>query len=122
MSLNIARILQKSKGAYSASQQYDVLDIVQQGAALYESKKPNNIGHAVTDTEWWNLHYDLSEAIAAATSVNMPTTEDPTLIRRIMCIGTDGQPHAITPLTLIKYVMEMLVDYDVIARPKPSNS
>ena len=61
-------------------------------------------------------------AIAAATSVNMPTTEDPTLIRRIMCIGTDGQPHAITPLTLIKYVMETLVDYDVIARPKPSNS
>ncbi len=120
MSINIGRILQKSKGAYSASQQYDILDIVQQGPALYESKKPNNIGHAVTDTEWWNLHYDLSEAIAAATGPASPQTHNAALVNRILCIDTSGQPCSITPLEIVQYVIEELLTYDLIARDKPA--
>ena len=116
--LYVGRILQLSKGTYNSGTTYDVLDIVQQGTALYQSKKPNNIGHAVTDTEWWALYYDLGEAIAAATNVNSPQTNNAALISRIMCIGTDGQPHSITPVELIDYVLKNISEYDVIARPK----
>ncbi len=117
--LNIAKILAKSKGAYSASQNYDALDFVQSGAAIYQSKKPGNQGHAVTDTDWWDLHYDLSEAIAAATNVNSPQTHTASQISRILCMGTDGQPKSITPLELVQYVIEQLLSYDLIARDKP---
>ena len=117
--LNVAKILALSKGAYSSSQNYDILDFVQSGAAIYQSKKPNNQGHAVTDTEWWELHYDLSAAIAAATNVNSPQTHVGAQISRILCIGTDGQPKSITPLELVQYVIEDLLSYDLVARDKP---
>ena len=118
--LFLQKILSLSKGTYSASQTYDILDFVQSGPAIYQSKKPNNIGHAVTDTEWWQLHFDLGEAIAAATNVNSPETHAASTISRIMCIGTDGLPKSITPLELIQYVIEDVLSYDVIARDKPA--
>lgn len=118
--LYVGRILQLSKGVYKNDTTYDVLDMVQVGSAIYQSKKPNNIGHAVTDTEWWDLHYDLGEAIAAVTNVNSPETHNASLISRIMCIGTDGLPHSITPKELIDYVIKELLDYDIIARDKPT--
>lgn len=119
--LYLQKILAISKGTYSSSQTYDILDFVQVGPAIYQSKKPNNTGHAVTDTEWWKLHFDLGEAIAAATNVSSPQTHTASQISRIMCIGTDGQPNSITPLELIQYVIEDVLSYDVIARDKPAN-
>ncbi|MCR5818694.1 MAG: hypothetical protein K6F89_06325 [Prevotella sp.] len=116
--LYISKILALSKGTYSSTQTYDILDFVQSGSAIYQSKKPNNTGHAVTDTEWWQLHYDLGEAIAAATSVNSPATQDASTINSILCIGTDGQPKSIAPLALVQYVIEELMTYDLIGRDK----
>lgn len=118
--LYLQKILALSKGTYSDSQTYDILDFVQVGPAIYQSKKPNNQGHAVTDTEWWTLHFDLGEAIAAATNVNSPQTHTAAQISRLMCIGTDGQPKSITPKELIDYVIKELLDYDLIARDKPT--
>lgn len=116
--LNVAKILSKAKGVYNASNTYDVLDFVQSGAAIYQSKKPNNVGHAVTDTEWWYLFYDLSEAIAASTNVNAPQTSSGAVVARLMAVDTNGQMCSITPKDIMDYVIKNLLDYDLIARDK----
>ena len=118
--LNIAKILTKAKGLYSSSQNYDVLDLVQSGQAIYQSKQPNNQGHAVTDTDWWYLFFDLSTAIAAATNVNAPQTSNGAVVARLMAVDTNGQMCSITPLAIVQYVIESLLGYDLIARDKPT--
>lgn len=41
------------KGAYSSSVTYDYLDYVTNADGTYTSKQANNVGHALTETEWW---------------------------------------------------------------------
>ena len=41
------------KGAYSSSVTYDYLDYVTNADGTYTSKKANNVGHALTETDWW---------------------------------------------------------------------
>ena len=116
--LNIAKILSKAKGQYSSSQSYDILDFVQSGQAIYQSKVPNNQGNAVSDNTKWELMFDLSEAIAAATNVNAPQTSNGTVVARLMAVDTSGQMCSITPLAIVQYVIENLLSYDLIARDK----
>lgn len=56
-----------TKGAYSATATYAVNDTVQASDGLYASRKSNNTGHALSETEWWAKIIDLTAA-AAATS------------------------------------------------------
>lgn len=115
MNYAIAKILCKSQGEYDENSTYDVLDFVQKGPCLYQSKKPGNKGHDVTDTEWWHLHYDLGAAIAAATDINAQEREDASVVKRLMAIDEKGQPCSIKPLEIVKYVIEKLLDYDLVA-------
>ena len=116
--MNVCKILSLGKGEYSASQTYDVLDIVQVGPALYQSKVPNNTGNAVTDTTTWQLLFDTGAAIAAATGPNAPATTAGANVVRLLGIDTNGQPVSITPLNIVQYVIESLLGYDLIARDK----
>ena len=116
--LNIAKIISKAKGQYSSSQNYDILDFVQSGQAIYQSKVSNNQGNAVTDSTKWELMFDLSAAIAAATNVNAPQTSNGGVVARLMAVDTDGQMCSITPLAIVQYVIEELLGYDVLARDK----
>lgn len=116
--MNVCKILSLGKGEYSASQTYDVLDIVQVGPALYQSKVPNNTGNAVTDTTKWQLLFDTSAAIAAATDPNAPATSAGASVVRLLGIDGNGQPVSISPAVLLKYLLENAADYDVIALPK----
>jgi len=115
---NIAKILTFAKGIYSDTQMYDVLDLTQSGQAIYQSKQPGNIGHPVTDKEWWELLFDLSEAIKASTNVNAPETSEGSAVVRLMAVDTNGQMCSISPLQIVKYVIENLLEYDLIARDK----
>lgn len=62
-------------GDYSPEKTYGFLNMVYAAPSAYVSKKNNNTGHPVTDTEWWMLSIDGSKnaeataaAIAAATA------------------------------------------------------
>lgn len=62
-------------GDYSPEKTYGFLNMVYAAPSAYVSKKDNNTGHPVTDTEWWMLSIDGSQnaeataaAIAAATT------------------------------------------------------
>lgn len=112
---NVSRILPLPRGEYSATETYDVLDYVQRGTALYQSKKPGNKNHPVTDTEWWALIYDTGAAIDAALSKDSPATEVADSIARLMAIDKNGQAVSITPAMLVDYVLEHLLSYDVVA-------
>ena len=112
---NVCRILPLPRGEYSATETYDVLDFVQKGTALYQSKKPGNKNHPVTDTAWWALIYDTGAAIDAALSKDSPATEAAAFIARLMAIDKNGQAVSITPAMLVDYVLESLLNYDIVA-------
>lgn len=114
----VGRIIPLSKGKYDEKYNYDILDFAQSGQAIYQSKKPNNMGHDVTDTDWWYLFFDLSEAIKASTNVNAPQVNDGAVVARLMAVDTNGQMCSITPLEIVQYVIESLLDYDLIALNK----
>lgn len=61
-------------GEYSASKTYDFLNLVYAAPSSYVSKKPNNVGHPVTDTEWWQLSLDGSQSEAAAEEARQAAT------------------------------------------------
>lgn len=42
-----------NRGIYEASAEYDVLDFVSANNSIYISLQSGNIGHALTDTDWW---------------------------------------------------------------------
>ena len=58
--------------AWESTREYKMLDyIVVDGKTLYVCVKTDdttgvNVGHALTETEWWNRCLDMSEAVAAA--------------------------------------------------------
>ena len=56
-------------GDYSPEKTYDFLNMVYAAPSVYVSRKNNNTGHPVTDTDWWMLSIDGSknpEAVKAA--------------------------------------------------------
>lgn len=112
----IGRIIPFSRGEYDPSFNYGVLDQVQLATAIYQSRKPNNCGHPVTDTEWWSKYFDVGAAIEAATSKDTPEIDAASNVVRIMGIDSDGQPCSIKPKDLVDYVLSSLLDYDIIAR------
>ncbi len=115
----IARVVPQPKGAYNKDYNYNILDTVQAGAALYQSRHADNLGNDVTDKIHWVCIYDLSEAIKAATDVDTPSTETPSLIQRLMAIGTDGKAYAIDPKVLLRYLLDSLsTEYDIVAVTK----
>jgi len=117
----IGRIIPFSRGEYDATYNYDVLDQVQSGTAIYQSRKPNNLGHAVTDKEWWTKYFDVGAAIEAATSQETPEAQSGAVVRRIMAIDQNGQPCSITPAVLVNYVLENLLSYDLLAIERNNN-
>lgn len=122
MKKNVARILPFSKGEYDPNENYDVLDQVQSGVSVYQSKKPNNKGHAVTDTTWWQKYFDAAAAIEAATNEQEATeVSNGAVVARLMAIDTNGQACSITPAKIVEYVLDALLDSDVLAIPKPVN-
>ena len=62
-------------GEYSAGKTYDFLNLVYAAPSSYVSKKPNNIGHPVSDTEWWQLSLDGSQSEAAAAAPTVVNVE-----------------------------------------------
>lgn len=53
-------------GNYDPEKTYRFLEMVYAAPSSYVSKKDNNVGHPVTDTEWWQLSLDGSQSEAAA--------------------------------------------------------
>ena len=74
---DVGRFLLLPQGVYDATYNYEQLDLVQKECAVYMSRKSNNIGHAVSDTEWWTKLFDVAEAIRAALSVDAPRLRVP---------------------------------------------
>lgn len=119
MKRNVARVLPFSKGEYQNDYNYDVLDQVQSGVCVYQSKKPNNLGHPVTDNAWWAKFFDASAAIEAATNEQEAIeVQNGAVVARLMAIDTNGQPCSITPAKIVEYVLNVLLDSDVLAIPK----
>ena len=105
----IGRIIPFSRGEYDAEYNYDVLDQVQKGTAIYQSRKPNNCGHDVTETEWWALYFDVGAAIEAATSNTSPETNNAAAVKRLV---------SIKPELLVDYILTSALNYDVLAVSK----
>ena len=114
----IGRIIPFSRGEYDAEYNYDVLDQVQKGTAIYQSRKPNNCGHDVTETEWWPLYLDVVAAIEAATSNTSPETNNAAVVKRLMAIDANGQAVSIKPELLVDYILTSALNYDVLAVSK----
>ena len=112
----IGRIIPFSRGEYDPDYNYDVLDQVQLGTAIYQSRKPNNRNHPDTDTVWWTKYFDVGAAIEAATSKETPEANAASKVTRLLGIDADGQPCSIKPKVLVDYVLESLLDVDLIAR------
>jgi hypothetical protein len=51
----IMKIGYTARGAYDAATTYDRLDVVSAGHGVYASKVADNVGHAVSDTAWWDV-------------------------------------------------------------------
>ena len=58
------------KGTYNASTTYEKLDMVHTSDSTYVSKVDNNVGHAVTDTNYWACWADGKPATQAASAAN----------------------------------------------------
>ena len=114
----VGRIIPFSRGEYDAEYNYDVLDQVQKGTAIYQSRKPNNCSHDVTDTEWWALYFDVGAAIEAATSNTSPETNNAAAVKRLMAIDENGQSVSIKPELLVDYILTSALNYDVLAVSK----
>lgn len=63
---NLGRVMPVDKGAYNATTIYAKLDMVHSPDSTYVSKVDNNVGHAVTDTNFWTCYADGKQATAAA--------------------------------------------------------
>lgn len=69
-------VLTPAGSVWSAEREYERLDYISDGKAVWVSVKVDaatgkNVGHPLTDTAWWNKCIDLSEAenlAAAATA------------------------------------------------------
>lgn len=61
-------------GDYSPEKTYDFLNMVYAAPSAYVSKKDNNTGHPVTDTEWWMLSIDGSQNAEATEAARQAAT------------------------------------------------
>ena len=67
---NLGRVMPVDKGAYSAETTYAKLDMVHTADSTYVSKVDNNVGHAVTDTDYWTCYASGVAATTAAANAN----------------------------------------------------
>ena len=67
---NLGRVMPVDKGAYDATVTYSKLDMVHSSDSTYVSKVDNNVGHAVTDTDYWTCYADGKQATTAASNAN----------------------------------------------------
>lgn len=112
---DVGRFLLLPQGVYDATYNYEQLDLVQKECAVYMSRKSNNIGHAVSDTEWWTKLFDVAEAIRAALSVDAPEAQGADNVAFLMAIDVNGQACSIRPKDIVDYVIKHLLDYDIMA-------
>src|SRR5574344_252290 len=49
---------------------YQILDVVTNKNYIYISLQNNNLGHALTETDWWECAFDPSAAVDATTAAN----------------------------------------------------
>lgn len=68
--IDLGKVAISPKGGYSATATYERLDCVTAGNGTYLSLKDSNIGHAVSDTEWWLCLVTGQQAIDAAKAAN----------------------------------------------------
>lgn len=61
-------------GDYSPEKTYGFLNMVYAAPSAYVSKKDNNTGHPVTDTEWWMLSIDGSQNAEATEAARQAAT------------------------------------------------
>lgn len=73
-------------GDYSPEKTYDFLNMVYAAPSVYVSRKGDNTGHPVTDTDWWMLSIDGSKnpeavkaALDAAPQLSKPPLRPPPL-------------------------------------------
>ena len=64
------------KGAYSSSTTYDYLDYVTNADGTYTSKQANNVGHALTETDWWEHDFISPKMRVNATTKNWEVSYD----------------------------------------------
>lgn len=115
----IGKVFPQMKGEYDSNYNYEILDEVQQATAMYRSKRNGNIGHPVTDTDWWTKTFDAGVAIDEASKNNQATENDkPVEIARLIGVGTDGQIYSIKPETLVEYVLQELKSYNIVCASK----
>ena len=67
---NLGRVMPVDKGEYNAATTYAKLDMVHSSDSTYVSKVDNNVGHAVTDTDYWTCYADGKQATTAASNAN----------------------------------------------------
>ena len=70
VSTNLGRVMPVDKGAYNAATTYSKLDMVHTADSTYVSKVDNNVGHAVTDTNYWTCYASGTAATSAAATAN----------------------------------------------------
>lgn len=61
-------------GEYSSTKTYSKLDLVHTADSSYVSKVNDNIGHDVTDTNYWQCYADGKQATKAAASATVAAT------------------------------------------------
>lgn len=67
----LGRVMPVDKGAYDSATTYAKFDMVHTSDSTYVSKVDNNVGHAVTDTNYWTCYADGKQATAAAELATM---------------------------------------------------
>lgn len=111
----VGRLIPKPKGTYDPEFNYDILDTVQNQTAVFQSLKPNNLGHPVTDHTWWVKLFDVAEAIRAALSGDAPEAQGADNVAFLMAVDKDGLPCTIKPKDLVDYVIQHVLEYDLMA-------
>lgn len=79
---DVGKVAVRPCGTHSETREYERLDLVYKGNSSYVSLQDKNIGHSVTDAEWWQLIVDgdtasdaASKASSAATSASDAATK-----------------------------------------------
>lgn len=62
---NLGKVGLTPKNTYSAGTTYERLDLVTDGDSSYVSLRDNNVGHPVTDRNWWQVSASGASATAA---------------------------------------------------------
>ena len=102
----IMKIGYTARGAYDAATTYDRLDVVSAGHGVYASKVADNVGHAVSDTAWWDVFVDstdidkmISDGGAAAVSALVAAGVASNVATSVVEDITAGKTEIATALT-----------------------